>query len=110
VRRVPAAPHVVRYAVRLCLATHPDQLRAPDSVKRYVRYGASPRAVQALVLGGKVLALLDGRFNLAFDDVKTLALAALRHRVILNFEAEAEGVGPDKVVKDILAAVPQAAE
>jgi MoxR-like ATPase len=110
VRRVPAAPHVVRYAVRLCLASHPDQQRAPDSVKRYVRYGASPRAVQALVLGGKVLALLDGRFNLAFDDVRTLALPALRHRLILNFEAEAEGVSADKVVKDILGAVPQSAE
>jgi MoxR-like ATPase len=110
VRRVPAAPHVVRYAVRLCLATHPGQLRAPDCVKRYVRYGASPRAVQALILGGKVLALLDGRFNLAFDDIRTLALPALRHRLILNFEAEAEGVSADKVVKDILAAVPQSAE
>jgi MoxR-like ATPase len=110
VRRVPAAPHVVRYAVRLCLASHPDQPRAPESVKRYVRYGASPRAVQALVLGGKVLALLDGRFNLAYNDVKTLALPALRHRLILNFEAEAEGVGPDKVVKDILGAVQQSAE
>jgi MoxR-like ATPase len=62
------------------------------------------------VLGGKVLALLDGRFNLAFDDVRTLALPALRHRLILNFEAEAEGVSADKVVKDILGAVPQSAE
>jgi MoxR-like ATPase len=110
VRQVPAAPHVVRYAVRLCLATHPDGMRAPDSVKRYVRYGASPRAVQALILGGKTLALLDGRFNLAFEDVKSLALPALRHRVILNFEAEAEGVSSDKVVKDIIAAVPQSAD
>ena len=110
VRRVPAAPHVVRYAVRLSLATHPDQPNAPASVKRYVRWGASPRAVQALILGGKVLALLDGRFNLAYEDIRRLALPTLRHRLILNFEAEAEGVDTDKVVKDIMAAVPQSAE
>ena len=109
-RHVPAAPHVTRYAVRLCLASHPDQPRAPESVKRYVRWGASPRAVQALILGGKALALLDGRFNLAFEDVKALALPALRHRLILGFEAEAEEVRPDKVIKDILASVPQSAE
>jgi MoxR-like ATPase len=110
VRRVPAAPHVVRYAVRLSLATHAAVASAPASVKRYVRWGASPRAVQALILGGKVLALLDGRFNLAYDDIRRLALPALRHRLILNFEAEAEGIDADKVVKDILQAVPQSAE
>ncbi len=110
VRRVPAAPHVVRYAVRLVLASHPDQPLAPESVKRYVRYGGSPRAVQALILGGKVLALLGGRFNVAYEDIKRLTAPVLRHRVILGFEAEAEGVPPDKVIKDILAAVPQAAE
>jgi len=109
-RHVPAAPHVMRYAVRLCLASHPDQPRSPESVKRYVRWGASPRAVQALILGGKALALLDGRFNLAFEDVKALALPALRHRLILGFEAEAEDVRPDKVIKDIIASVPQSAE
>ncbi|MCC7477292.1 MoxR family ATPase [bacterium] len=110
VRRVAAAPHVIRYAVRLVLASHPDNPRAPESVKRYARYGASPRAVQALILGGKVMALLDGRFNLAYDDVKRLALPALRHRVITNFEAEAEGVSADTLVKDIITAVPQSAE
>jgi MoxR-like ATPase len=110
VRQVPAAPHVVRYAVRLALASHPDEKYAPDSVKRYVRYGASPRAVQALILGGKVLALLDGRFNVAFEDIKTLALPVLRHRTILGFEAEAEGFPVDQVIKDILAHVPQSAE
>ena len=110
VRQVPAAPHVVRYAVRVCLASHPDNRLAPDSVKRYVRYGASPRAVQALILGGKVLALLDGRFNLAYEDVRRLALPVLRHRTILNFEAEAENVSADKVIRDILAAVPQTTE
>jgi MoxR-like ATPase len=107
---VAAAPHVVRYAVRLVLASHPDRGGAPESVKRYYRYGASPRAVQALILGGKVMALLDGRFNLAYDDIKRLALPALRHRVITNFEAEAEGVSSDVLVKDIISAVPQSAD
>jgi MoxR-like ATPase len=110
VRRVATAPHVARYAVRLCIASHPDNARAPESVKRYVRYGASPRAVQALILGGKVLALLDGRFNLAFDDIRTLAPAALRHRVILNFEAEAEDRSADSVIKDIIGAIPASAD
>jgi MoxR-like ATPase len=110
VRRVATAPHVARYAVRLCTASHPDNARAPESVKRYVRYGASPRAVQALILGGKVLALLDGRFNLAFDDIRTLAQPALRHRVILNFEAEAEGRSADSVIKDIIATIPASAD
>ena len=110
VRRVPAAPHVVRYAVRLVLATHPDQTLAPPSVKRYVRYGGSPRAVQALILGAKVLALLDGRFNVAYEDIKRLAAPVLRHRTILGFEAEAEEVRADTIIKDILAHVPQSAE
>ena len=110
VRQVPAAEHVVRYAVRLALATHIDNLRAPESVKRYVRYGASPRAVQAMILCGKVLALLDNRFNLAYEDIRRVALPVLRHRTILNFEAEAEGVRSDKVIKDIISAVPTSAE
>lgn len=110
VRRVPAAPHVVRYAVRLVLASHPHEAIAPESVRRYVRYGGSPRAVQALILGGKVLALLDGRFNVAYEDLKRLAPPVLRHRIILGFEAEAEGVQADRVIKDILASVPQTAE
>jgi MoxR-like ATPase len=110
VRRVPAAPHVVRYAVRLVLASHPHEAIAPESVRRYVRYGGSPRAVQALILGGKVLALLDGRFNVAYEDLKRLAPPVLRHRIILGFEAEAEGVQADRVIKDILASVPQSAE
>src|SRR4029450_3729222 len=110
VRRVATAPHVARYAVRLCTGSHPDNPRAPESVKRYVRYGASPRAVQALILGGKVLALLDGRFNLAYADIRRLAYPVLRHRLILNFEAEAENVSADKVIRDILAAVPQGVE
>lgn len=110
VRQVPAAEHVVRYAVRLALATHIDNIRAPESVKRYVRYGASPRAVQAMILCGKVLALLDNRFNLAYEDIRRVALPVLRHRTILNFEAEAEGVKSDKIIRDIIAAVPTSTE
>jgi MoxR-like ATPase len=110
VRQVAAAPHVVRYAVRLCTGSHPAAAKAPDAVRKFVRYGASPRAVQALILGGKVLALLDGRFNLAYDDVRRLALPALRHRLILNFEAEAEVVSADSVVKELLASVPTGVE
>jgi len=75
-----------------------------------VRWGAQPRAVQALILGGKVLALLDGRFNLAYEDVRRLALPVLRHRCILNFEAEAEGVSTDSIVREIMQKVPQTAE
>jgi MoxR-like ATPase len=96
--------------VRLILASHPDNPLAPPSVKKYARYGASPRGVQALLLGGKVLSLLDGRFNLAYEDIRALALPALRHRVITNFEAEAEGISSDALVKDIIAAVPMSAE
>jgi MoxR-like ATPase len=110
VRRVPAAPHVVRYAVRLVLASHPDEGLAPESTRRYVRYGGSPRAVQGLILGGKVLALLDGRFNVAYQDIKRLAPPVLRHRIILGFEAEAEGVKAERIITDILAHVPQTAD
>ncbi|MBP1704366.1 MAG: ATPase [Chloroflexi bacterium] len=101
-RSVPIAPHVTAYAVALLAATHPDQPRAPQLVREYVRYGASPRGAQALVSGGKVRALLDGRFNVAVEDLREMALPALRHRVILNFEGEAEGITTDAVVRTIL--------
>jgi len=106
-REVPAASHVCDYASALVLATHPEQPDAPPSVKKYVRYGASPRAAQAMVLGGKVLALVSGRYNVAFDDLRKMARPAMRHRLILNFEAEAERVDPDQIVEDILEAVPE---
>jgi len=105
VRSVPIAPHVQEFALRLVLATHPDQESAPESVRRYVRYGSSPRGGQALVLGGKVMALLDGRYNVAVDDLRTVAPAALRHRLLLNFEGEAEGVATDKLIADAVEAV-----
>ena len=101
-RAVPIAPHVTAYAVSLLAATHPDQGRAPGLVRQYVRYGGSPRGAQALVAAGKILALMDGRFNVASDDIRAAALPALRHRVILNFEGEAEGITSESVVRAIL--------
>ena len=89
----------------LLASTHPDQARAPGLVRDYVRYGGSPRGAQALVTAGKIYALLDGRFNVSIDDIRAVALPALRHRVILNFEGEAEGITPEAIVRSILDAV-----
>ncbi|NTV66025.1 MAG: AAA domain-containing protein, partial [Oscillochloris sp.] len=104
-RTVPIASHVLSYAARLITATHPDSKESPGITRQYVRYGASPRGMQALILAGKIMALLDGRFNVAFADLKAAALPTLRHRVVLNFEAQAEGVNPDEVVKSVIEAV-----
>ena len=105
-RQVPIANHVADYAVRLVLATHPEPDGAPEPARRFVRYGASPRAAQAIVLAAKIYALLGGRFNVAYDDVRRVSPPALRHRLILNFEAEAKEVSPDTVIRAILQAVP----
>jgi MoxR-like ATPase len=105
-RQVPIANHVADYAVRLVLATHPEADDAPEPARRFVRYGASPRAAQAIVLAAKIYALLGGRFNVAYDDVRRVSPPALRHRLILNFEAEAKEVSPDTVIRAILQAVP----
>jgi len=105
-RSVPIAPHVTAYAVSVLTATHPDAPRAPELVKQYVRYGGSPRGAQALVLAGKIHALLEGRYNVASDDIRAVALPALRHRVIRNFEGEAEGITSDAIVRAVLDAVP----
>jgi MoxR-like ATPase len=104
-RSVPIAPHVLAYAVSVLAATHPTAPRAPELVRRFVRYGGSPRGAQALVLAGKIHALMEGRFNVATDDIRAVAMPALRHRVIRNFEAEAEGVGSDAIVRAVLDAV-----
>jgi MoxR-like ATPase len=104
-RAVPIAPHVTAYAVSVLAATHPDNGRAPGLVRDYVRYGGSPRGAQALVTGGKIYALLDGRFNVSTDDIRAVALPALRHRIILNFEGEAEGITSESVIRAILDAV-----
>jgi MoxR-like ATPase len=101
-RQVPVAAAVRRYAVDVVLATHPDQPQAPALTRRYVRYGASPRGAQAILLAAKIRALLDQRFNVAREDVRAVAHPALRHRIILNFEGQAENVRPDRVIDDIL--------
>jgi MoxR-like ATPase len=103
-REVPIAEPVLRFAVRLTTRTHPEKAESPESTRRYVRYGASPRGLQSLVLGAKIRAILEGRFNVAFEDVRAVALPALRHRIILNFEADAEGITADRVISDVLLA------
>jgi len=105
VRDVVAAPHVKDYVSRLVWATHPESELAPEVVKKYVRFGASPRGAQSLVLAAKVAALIEGRYNAGFQDVKAAAHAALRHRILLNFEGEAEGVKIEKVIDDIVTQV-----
>jgi MoxR-like ATPase len=104
-RQVPVASPVADYAARLTMATHPEAEGAPDVVRRYVRYGASPRGAQALILGGKVTALLAGRYNVALEDLRAIAPAALRHRILLNFEGQAEGVSADDVVQQVVKSV-----
>ena len=107
IREVLIAPHVQDYLVRLVLSTHPGGMYAPPIAGQYVRWGASPRAAQALALGSKVRALLDGRYHVSFEDVRRVFLPAMRHRVLLNFEAQAESIDPDKVLLDILEQVPE---
>jgi MoxR-like ATPase len=102
VREIPLASHV---AVRIVLASHPDVPEAAETAKRNVRFGASPRAAQAIILASKIHAVLAGRVNVSFDDVRRVALPALRHRIILSYEAEAKGTTADRVVGELLAAV-----
>jgi MoxR-like ATPase len=101
-RRVPIASHVTDFVARLIIASHPDQPTATDLVKKFVRYGSSPRGAQALILGSKINALLAGRYNVAFDDVRAVAPSALRHRLLLNFEGQAEGISTDDVIAELL--------
>jgi MoxR-like ATPase len=108
-RKVPVASHVTEYVARLVVCTHPDQPGAPDLVRRYVRYGSSPRGAQSLILGAKLYALLSGRYNVSFEDIKTIATPVLRHRILLNFEGQAEGVTTDKVVSELVQKVPEQA-
>lgn len=104
-RQVPVGQTVNNFVVRTILASHPDSSYAPQRVKKYVRFGASPRGGQALIASSKVRALMEGRFNAAVEDIEKLACPALRHRIILNFEGQAEGVNVDDIISDILAAV-----
>ncbi len=110
VRRVLIAPHVQDFAVRCVLATHPEGEFAGKLAKQFLRFGASPRAAQTLVLAGKVRALLEGRAHVSMDDLKASALPALRHRILLNFEGQAEGLTTDMVINDILDQLPVTAE
>ena len=107
VREVPVATHVKDYAVRMVLATHPKTETAAPIANQYLRFGSSPRGGQTLILAGKVRALTQGRFNVSFDDLQSAAAAALRHRLILNFEAEAEGITTDHIITQILQDVPR---
>ena len=108
VRELPAAGHLLRYASTLVGATHPDSPLSTEGVRRYVRAGASPRGAQALVLGGKALALMDGRPNLSSEDMRRLAHPALRHRLVLGYEAVVDGVSADQLIDEVLAAHPEA--
>jgi MoxR-like ATPase len=110
VREVLIAPHVQDYAIRLALATHPEGPHAPGVTNQYVRWGTSPRGVQALVLAAKVRALLAGRYNVSFEDLRRVYLPSLRHRILLNFEAQAEGIEADEVLLKLLDAVPEKAD
>ncbi|MGB8165888.1 MAG: AAA family ATPase [Chthoniobacteraceae bacterium] len=103
VRQVPLAKEIQAHAIDLVLATHPETTQASPLAKKYVRYGASPRAAQALILAGKIYALLDNRYHVSRADIEKAALPALRHRIILNFEGEAEGTTTDDVITEILA-------
>jgi MoxR-like ATPase len=109
-RRVIIAPHVQDYAIRLVLATHPGAPHAPAVTRRYVRVGVSPRGAQALVGCARVMALVDGRYAVAFRDLTAIAAAALRHRIIRSFEAEADGVSADEIVRELLSDVPREPE
>ncbi len=110
VNEVGVADPVAAYGADLVLATHPHAGLDPADVRRYVAYGASPRGLQALVKGGKVRALLDGRAAVAFEDLRDVALAALRHRVILNFEGEAEGIDVDALLRGLIERTPEAGD
>ncbi len=110
VREVVIARHVQDYAIRLALATHPEGAHAPPVTNQYVRWGSSPRGVQALVLAAKVRALLGSRYNVGYEDLRRSYLPSLRHRILLNFEAQAEGIEPDEVLLKLLDTVPEKAE
>src|SRR5262245_61712823 len=107
VREVPISRHVQDYAVRLLQSTHPTQSDSLDMVKRFVKFGSSPRGAQALLLAAKIRSLFEGRFAASLDDVRVVALPALRHRVLLNFEGEAEGIKTDDVLREIMKHLPE---
>jgi MoxR-like ATPase len=101
---------VREFAINLVLGTHPDRETATDQVRRFVRFGSSPRGAQAVVVAGKIRALLEGRYNVAFEDIAAVAKPALRHRILLNFEGEAEGVSTDALIEGLLARAQEASQ
>lgn len=107
VRRVPISREIQDYAIRMLQATHPDTDQSTEMTKKYVRYGGSPRGVQTLILAAKIRALLEGRFAVSIDDIRHVARPALRHRIMLNFEGEAEGVETDSILGDIIERLPE---
>src|SRR5207244_12499721 len=102
VRQIPVATEVRRYAIAVVMATHPENDLAAPMTKQFVRYGSSPRGAQAIILAAKLRAILDGRYHVARDDVRAVAPMALRHRLILNFEGQADGVPADDVIANVL--------
>lgn len=104
-QNVPIATAVQDYALRLVLATQPQNEDSPLVTKKYIRYGSSPRGGQTIVWGSKVLALMEGRYNVSFDDIRSIAYPALRHRIFLNFEAMAEGIGVDDIISEIISSI-----
>ena len=103
----PIPSHVSQYVARIIVATHPDSQEATPMLRNYARYGASPRGAQALIVGAKINALLEGRYNVSFDDVQAVAPSALRHRILLNFEGLAEGLRTDDLIADVLKTIPK---
>lgn len=110
IRELLTADNIKDYAVRLVMATHPESGYAPEIVKKYVRYGSSPRGAQALMVAGKVYAAIDGRLHVAFEDIRRAAYPALRHRILPNFEGQAEGISTEKIVAALLEATPEIAQ
>lgn len=106
-RQIPVVAEIRRYGIGVVLATHPDQAIAPEITRKYVRYGASPRGLQAMILGAKIKAILDHRYHVARDDIRAMALPVLRHRLILNFEGQAEGISTDTVIQRIVKELPE---
>jgi len=104
-RLIPIAPDVRRYGIAIVVATHPDHELASGPTKKYVRYGASPRGLQSLILGAKIRAILDNRYHVAREDLRIMATPVLRHRLILNFEGQAEGISADDVISKIIAGI-----
>ncbi len=101
-REVPISPSVREFAIKVVLGTQPDSVHAPPQIKQFVRYGSSPRGAQAIILTAKIKALLAGRYSVAVEDIASVAIPALRHRLIMNFEGQAEGIAPDVLVQSIL--------